>query len=143
MDGSLGDGFREGETCSWEDVAKVFDFKPDYLAIAGGMISRPRHGALVLITHPDGAPSFDCHDEWDGDELIYNGRGQTGDQRFEGPNRDLGENVRTNFVFEPDGARRLRFVGCADCVAYWRERASDARGRERDVLRYGLRFARN
>jgi hypothetical protein len=33
---------------------------------------------MLLITHPNGAKSFDCEDRWDGDTLIYTGRGKTG-----------------------------------------------------------------
>ena len=44
---------------TWEELGAEFDFKPSDLAAAGGMISRPKQGVLMLITHPGGAKSFD------------------------------------------------------------------------------------
>lgn len=54
------------------------------------MVPRPDYDAVLLITHPGGARSIDYQDYWEGAELIYTGRGQRGDQRREGANRDVG-----------------------------------------------------
>lgn len=45
---------------------------------------------------PGGGKSFDYQDYWDGEDLIYTGRGQVGDQRPEEPNlvRNLRERLR-------------------------------------------------
>ena len=126
---------------SWAELARRYDFSPDYLAIAGGMIPRPDHDAVLLITHPGGARSFDYQDYWDGPELIYTGRGQSGDQRREGANRDVGDNARQLLVFEASDSRRLRFLGRARCVEEWTARGPDGSGRERDILRFRLRFS--
>jgi hypothetical protein len=47
------------------------------------MLSRPDQNAVLLITHPGGARSFDYEDRWDGPALIYTGRGKraTNDSR--------------------------------------------------------------
>jgi hypothetical protein len=61
--------------------------------------------ALLLITHPGRARSFDYEDRWDGSTLIYTGRGRTRDQRLEGQNRDVAENRKRLFV--PKAGREL------------------------------------
>ena len=79
--------------------------------IAGGMLGVPG-GPVLLIGHPRGAKSFDYGDRWDGADLIYTGRGQEGDQRFEGPNGDVAENRRAIEVFEGAGrSGRARSLG--------------------------------
>jgi hypothetical protein len=45
--------------------------------------------SVLLITHPNGGKSFDYKDYWDGDDLIYTGRGKVGDQQRSGPNLDV------------------------------------------------------
>ncbi len=129
-----------GHTYSWTMLGERFDFAPAYLGAAGGMISRPQHHALLLITHPGGARSFDYGDSWDGTDLIYTGRGKRGDQRYTGQNRDVGENARTLYVFEPAGVRALVYLGEATCVESWSEVALDLDGKSRTVLRFRLRF---
>jgi hypothetical protein len=56
--------------------------------------------ALILVTWPGGARSFDYDDYCSQGDLIYTGRGKTGRQKLEGANRDLDLNNRTNYVFE-------------------------------------------
>lgn len=131
---------QPGTEYSWEEMAAAFGFKPDYLGAAGGMLSRPEMGALLLITRPDPAV-IDYHDYWDGNDLIYAGRGQVGDQELKGQNFDLAENQSTNYVFVSEGQRRMRFRGIASCVAWWWDRGPDRNGTERKVIRYRLRFA--
>jgi hypothetical protein len=94
----------DGRTYTWEMLGSTFGFKPEYLGVAGGMISRPEHSATLLMTHPGGARSFDYGDYWDGTDLIYTGRGKRGDQERTGQNRDVGENATELHVFEPSGA---------------------------------------
>jgi hypothetical protein len=53
--------------------------------------------ALLLMTWPGGARSFNYDDYWSQGDLIYTGRGKTGDQKLEGANRDLADNTRTNY----------------------------------------------
>lgn len=125
---------------SWEQLAQRFDFEPDYVSVAGGMISRPEQGALLLITHAGGARPNDYGDYWDGDELVYTGRGKSGDQKRDGQNRDLGDNRKDVLVFEPDARRELRFLGQAHCVDEWTERDLGEDQKPRTVLRFRLQF---
>lgn len=81
-----------GEIYTWEELGSAFLFNPRLFQVGGGMLSRPEFNALLLITHPGSARSFDYEDRWDGDALIYTGRGKSGDQRLDGPNRDVAEN---------------------------------------------------
>lgn len=104
------------------------------------MISRPQHDALLLITHPGGARSFDYGDSWQGSDLIYTGRGKQGDQEYSGQNRDVGENARTLHVFEPAGVRAFTYLGHALCIDKWQEMALDLHGASRTVWRFQLRF---
>jgi hypothetical protein len=53
-----------GRTYSWDELAPLFEFQPDYLGAAGGMVPRPDFNALLLITHPGGGMSFDYDDYW-------------------------------------------------------------------------------
>jgi hypothetical protein len=130
-----------GRAYSWDELGAVFGFKPAYLSVAGGMMSRPDLDALLLVTWPGGARSFDYDDYWSQGDLIYTGRGKTGDQKLEGPNRDLAENRRTNYVFEGSaGSWALRFLGVARSVRYWRARGLGDDGVDREILRYQLRF---
>jgi hypothetical protein len=128
-----------GTVYSWAELGRRFGFAPGYLSAAGGMISRPAHDALLLITYP-GARSFDYGDSWDGQDLIYTGRGKRGDQEYAGPNRDVAENARALHVFEPAGVRTLVYLGPATSVESWREAALDLDGKSRSVLRFRLSF---
>jgi hypothetical protein len=126
---------------TWEELGARFDFEPSYLSIAGGMLPRPRLNELVLITWPGGARSFDYDDYWSRGDLIYTGRGKTGDQRLEGANLDLAANRRTNYVFEGGAASRvLRFLGTAVSTRHWRARGVGDDGAGREIVRYRLRF---
>jgi len=82
---------QPGRTYTWEELGALFDFPPSYLSLAGGMISRPELGALLLITHSQDGESFSYGDEWKGKELIYAGRGLTGNQELKGQNRQVAE----------------------------------------------------
>jgi hypothetical protein len=130
-----------GRTYTWEELGALFGFEPSYLGVAGGMIPRPDVDALLLITWPGGARSFNYEDYWEGRDLIYTGRGKVGDQRLEGANRDLAENRRTNYVFEGGaGSRMLHFLGTAVATRQWRARGVGDDGRDREILRYRLEF---
>jgi hypothetical protein len=129
-----------GADYSWEDLGEMFGFKPNYLSAVGGMVPRPDHDALLLMTHPGGARSIDYGDYWEGDELVYTGRGKKGDQERTGANRDLGDNTKDTYVFEPAGPRQLHFLGRATTVDEWTARHPDEDGNDRDVLRFRLRF---
>jgi hypothetical protein len=63
---------------TWVELGELFGFSPSYLSVAGGMLPRPALGAVLLITHPDGARSFNYDDHWDGHDLVYTGRGKVG-----------------------------------------------------------------
>ncbi len=129
------------EAYTWEQLGARFGFAPDYLAIAGRMVPRPRYGTLLLITHPEGGRSFDYGDYWDGDDLIYAGRGLNGDQRLDGANLDVAENRRELLLFEYAGPRHLKFRGKAKCVDYWETIAPDRRREDRRLYRFRLRVA--
>jgi hypothetical protein len=129
-----------GRLYTWSDLAGAFGFKTSYLSAVGGMLSRPAHGALLLITHPGGGRSFDYEDYWDGTELVYTGRGKSGDQVLEGANRDVADNRRHLLVFENTGPRQLRYVGKAVCRAHWPARGLGDDGLERTIYRFRLSF---
>jgi hypothetical protein len=129
-----------GRVYAWEELGTAFGFDPQLFQVGGGMLSRPAQNVLLLITHPGGARSFDYEDRWDGNALIYTGRGKTGDQRLEGPNRDVAENRKQLFVFEAAGSRQLQYRGRAVCTGHWLARAPDSRGAERNVLKFRLMF---
>jgi hypothetical protein len=125
---------------TWDELGSAFEFEPAYLGSVGGMVSRPKQNALLLMTHPGGAKSFNYEDYWEGEDLIYTGRGKSGDQKMEGLNRDVAENTKTLHVFEPDGVRRLRYLGQATCVNWWEAKGEDDNGELRKILRFRLRF---
>src|SRR4051812_1139491 len=101
-----------GRVYTWDELGARFEFKPRYLSVAGGMMPRPHLHALLLVTWPGGARSFNYDDYWSRGDLIYTGRGKRGNQKLEGANRDLGENRYTNYVFEGGvGSEMLRFLG--------------------------------
>jgi hypothetical protein len=132
---------ESGRDYSWAELGDLFGFKESYLGAAGGMISRPAHDAVLIITHPGGAKSFDYGDYWENDRaLIYAGRGKTGDQKLEGQNRDVAENRRAIMVFEPAGPRTLRFLGRPTCVGHWLTQERDSNGELRSVIRLRLVF---
>ncbi|HEY6731068.1 MAG TPA: hypothetical protein VI039_08600 [Solirubrobacterales bacterium] len=130
---------KEGRIYSWEQVATTFDFDPQYLGSVGGMVSRPQMNSLLLITHSQDGQSFSYGDEWDGEDLIYAGRGLTGDQELKGQNRQVAENSRELFLFEYGGRHQLLFHSRVRCVDYWQSTGFDKRGKERRVYRFRLR----
>jgi 5-methylcytosine-specific restriction protein A len=129
-----------GRSYSWDELGEAFQFKPALLGVGGGMIVRPTLNALLLITHPGGARSFDYQDRWDGNTLIYTGRGKTGDQQLTGANQDVAENRRRLLVFEAEGVRQLRYLGQATCLEKWPARSPDADGNEHNVWKFRLGF---
>jgi hypothetical protein len=131
---------RQNRVYPWEELGSLFGFKPAYLSTAGGMIPRPKHGAVLLITHPAGGKSFDYDDYWDGADLIYTGRGQNGDQELVGANRDVAENSRELLLFEHTDARRLRYLGRATCATHWETTAPDRDGKDRRIYRFRLQL---
>jgi hypothetical protein len=130
------DQVHRGETYDWDALGRLFGFRPRYLSTAGGMVPRPADNALMLITHPGGARSIDYGDYWDGEDLIYTGRGQRGSQQRSGANRDVGDNTRRLLVFEHVGPKQLLYLGRADCTEEWEAKAPDVDGRSRTVLRF-------
>ncbi len=134
------DTLEPGTIYDWDRLGEVFGFKPSYLSAAGGMPVSKATDTVLLITHPGGGKSFDYADYWDGDELIYKGRGQSGDQQRTGANLDVAENRRRLFVFEAAAPRRLRFVGQARCVGEGIAQEPDKTGASRNVLLFRLRF---
>lgn len=126
---------------TWDDLGPLFGFKPKWLGAVGGMAPRPELGAVLLITHPGGAKSFDYHDHWDGDTLVYTGRGKTGDQHLVGANKYVAEGDHTLYVFEGGvGPRKLRFLGTARCTSWGWSQGPDSTGKPRKVLQFRLTF---
>lgn len=130
-----------GASYTWDELGPLFGFRPAYFSAAGGMPVSTKMDSVLLITHPGGGKSFDYADYWDGEDLIYTGRGQVGDQRREGPNRDVADNRRRIFVFEAAEPRVLRYLGKATCIGETTGRAPDRNGALRNVLQFRLRFA--
>jgi hypothetical protein len=139
-EGSAPDSLTPGILYDWDALGRVFGFKPSYLSAAGGMPVSAATDSVLLITHPGGGKSFDYADYWDGDDLIYKGRGQSGDQKRTGANLDVAENRRRLFVFEAAAPRQLRFLGQAQCVGEGTAQEPDKAGASRNVLLFRLRF---
>lgn len=129
----------EGETYSHDQVGAAFSMKPAVLSWQGGIISRPQHEALLVITKHDLA-SIDYADYWDGPDLVYTGQGQRGDHQMTRENRLLAQNSKKNHVFEALGSRMMRYRGVASTSAHWWSTGRDADGAMRNVIRYLLRF---
>lgn len=132
-----------GRVYDWDELGALFEFEPSYLQSAGGMISRPAQNALLLITNQEEAGSFSYGDEWDGDELIYTGRGLSGHQRLSGQNKQLADNSRVTYLFEYAGKHELRFCGQVECVDDWESIGPGKDGRERRMLKFRLRPLRS
>lgn len=130
----------QGTTYTWDELGGHFEFKPNYLSAAGGMPVSKATDSLLLISHPSGGKSFDYKDYWDGDDLVYTGRGKVGDQERTGPNLDAAENRRALYAFEAAGVRRLKYLGSPRTVEERRGRAPDDNGQMRSVLQFRLRF---
>jgi hypothetical protein len=129
-----------GVVYSWDELAAAFDFRPNYFSAAGGMVPSRSTDSLLLITHPGGGKSFDYQDYWDGQDLIYTGKGKVGDQQRTQQNLDVAENRRALFVFEAAGSRQLLFLGRAESVEERTGRAPDGNGEMRNVLQFRLTF---
>ncbi len=127
-----------GRTYSWEELGEVFDFPPNYLSRAGGMVPRPDHDSLLLITHDQEGQGFSYGDEWDGPDLIYAGRGRTGHQELKGANRYVAENSRHLYLFEAAGSRQLYFHGRVRCADHWESTGYDVVGNERRLHQFRL-----
>jgi len=130
---------QPGRTYTWEELGSLFDFPPDYLGRAGGMVSRPALNALLLITHSQDGRSFSYGDKWRGNDLVYAGRGLTGHQELTGQNRQVAENTRTLLLFEYGGRRQLLFHGQVRCEDHWESTGFDKEGNNRRVYRFLLR----
>jgi hypothetical protein len=129
-----------GRVYTAEELATIFGFDPYYLRTAGGMVPVPQRQSLLLITHADQEASFEYGDYWDGEDLIYTGRGQDGDQVLSGPNLDVAENRRRLWLFERQEKYQRRYLGQATCARYWWGVAPDKNGVQRRVLRFCLRL---
>lgn len=140
-----GDDLIIDNVYTWDELGESFEFDPAWLGAVGGMAPRPAQDALLLITHPGGGKAFDYDDYWDDKtgDLIYTGRGLTGDQQLQGANKQLAENTLRNFVFVAAGTRRLRFAGIADCREYSWGSGPDRDGIIRKFLRFRLRMRRD
>lgn len=133
-----------GRNYTWEELGSAFNFRPEYLGSAGGMVSRPETNSLLLITHPNGGKSFDYSDYWEGADLIYTGRGQTGDQKLQGPNLYVAENTHKLYLFEATGVSKvLKFLGHPTCVDFNWATGLDSNKDERKVIRFRLRLPVN
>src|SRR5262249_22270563 len=129
-----------GEEYDWRQLGEVFGFAREYFRTAGGMLARPELGVLLLVTHPEGGRSFDHGDYWDGDDLIYAGRGLKGDQSLTGQNRYVAENSHRLLVLEKVENQVFRYLGEVHCVEHWEVLAPDENGRQRRAFRFRLRF---
>lgn len=133
-------GLEVGRLYSAQELGEHFGFRPYYLRTAGGMVSAPRRGALLLITHSNEDASFEYGDYWDGDDLVYTGRGQSGDQVLAGQNRDVAENRRALLLFAHHERYQRLYLGRATCTNHWWSPAHDKNGAPRKVLRFCLRL---
>ena len=134
------DELAEGTVYTWDELGEYFSFRPQYFRAAGGMISNKHRRALLLITHPGGAQHIDYQDYWEGEELIYTGRGMLGNQELTRENLKLATNELTNLLFEKAGIFRLKYLGTVRCDSHWWSEGPDQIGQSRKVIRYRLRF---
>jgi hypothetical protein len=135
------DELIEQTVYTWEQLGEYFGFAPQRFRAGGGMIITKPRRALLLITHPGGAQHIDYKDYWDGDDLIYTGRGLIGDQELSRENLRLATNDMTNLLFEKAGNFRLKFVGEVYPETHWWGEGPDQTGQSRRVIRFRLRFA--
>lgn len=133
-------GLEIGRVYTAEELGTIFGFRPYYLRTAGGMVPVSQKDSLLLITHATQDASFEYGDYWDGEDLVYTGRGQDGDQVLAGPNRDVAENRRRLWIFEHREKYRRLFLGRATCTSYWWAVAPDKDGAQRRVLQFCLRL---
>ena len=129
-----------GRIYTADELGAVFGFSPYYLRTAGGMVPVREKESLLLITHAGQEASFEYGDYWDGEALIYTGRGQDGDQALAGPNLDVAENRRKLWVFERCEKYQRRYLGRATCTNYWWAIAPDKNAVQRRVLRFCLQL---
>lgn len=128
-----------GRTYDASALGKIFDVAPGFFERAGGMISSPRTGSLLLITHPGGGRTFDYADEWIDGDLIYTARGRSGDQEMRGENRLVSENSRRLLLFEHVASNQRAFLGEVTCVQTWEARGVDRDGKTRRIFKFRLR----
>ena len=140
MSGNSELALEVGRIYTADELGAIFGFSPYYLRTAGGMVPVRDKESLLLITHAGQEASFEYGDYWDGDALIYTGRGQDGDQSLAGPNLDVAENRRTLCVFERCEKYQRRYLGRATCTNYWWAIAPDKNAVQRRVLRFCLRL---
>lgn len=133
-------GLEIGRVYTAEELGAIFGFSPYYLRAAGGMVPVPHEQSLLLITHGNQDASFEYGDYWDGEDLIYTGRGQDGDQVLTGANLDVAENRRNLWIFARQEKYQRRYLGQATCTRYWWAVAPDKNGIQRRVLRFCLRL---
>jgi hypothetical protein len=131
-----------GRTYSWDELGRKFGFRPRYFSVGGGMLTVKKLNALLVVTHPRGAKSFDYGDYWERGELVYAGKGLNGHQQLRAENRDAAENRRTNYIFEHAGAQRLKFLGIGRCVDWHPDTAPGRDGKPRRIFRFRFSFNR-
>ncbi len=134
------DELTEGTVYTWDELGEYFSFRPQYFRAAGGMITNNHRRALLLITHPGGAQHIDYQDYWEGEDLIYTGRGMLGNQELARENLKLATNELTNLLFEKAGIFRLKYLGTVRCESHWWSEGPDQKKMNRKVLRFRLRF---
>ena len=132
------DSLEVGFTYSWADLGTRFGFDPGWLNRVGGMASLPAHNAVLVITHPGGGESFNYNDYWDGADLIYTGKGQSGDQQLTSENGYVANNSREILVFEHRAAALLAYLGSARCTDVRPDIAPGRNGVPRRVYRFRL-----
>jgi hypothetical protein len=127
-----------GRIYSVDELARLFSVSSHYLTSAGGIITIQALDSTLLFTHPAGEASFEYGDYWEGDVLMYAGRGQTGHQELKGQNLDVAENRRLLWLFEHAGNLQRRFLGNPTCHMHWWETSNDKTGQARRSLRFAL-----
>lgn len=127
-----------GHTYTMDQLGDLFQVSPHYLRSAGGIVSVPALSSTLVFTDQSGDASFNYGDYWEGSTLIYAGRGQTGDQKLEGQNRDVADNLRELWLFEHTGPSQRTFLGNPICRRVWPTSAEDKKGNVRRVFRFAL-----
>jgi hypothetical protein len=128
-----------GRAYTWDQLGRMFNFKPRYLSVAGGMLPRPALNALILVTWPGGARSFDYDDYWSQGDLIFTGRGEV----LRAPR--CPRRRSSSDCSSPDRGSLPLASGGPSCYrssqeARWRARGRGDDGRDRQILRFRLHF---
>lgn len=120
--------FAPGKLYSRSEIHRLFGGQRQ------GGISTPRRHAVVFLFSSEDGSLYGYRDGWKQDGLYhYTGEGQQGDMAFERGNKAIRDHTidgKSLLLFEKEGENR-RFVGYMNCVGFFHETLTDAKGATR------------